>query len=370
MKNYLKTINKGLIAAAVAVASVSTGLAQDYQPNNSFLFKDNGDLMMKRGTSESVWKRAMVSYIQPEGSELVLNFANDYPAGTRISSKLSVIDEIYLNATEPLLQINCGDYSANGAKMRMTEAGSKRGAFLHYNSNDNEFNIGISNESGGQYSDINALTISRSSGDIVVNTPFTINNNDQFGHARLNLNRSNDTRIAAVSFGEGTNYRWHSGLLYNYGALSQNFYICQEDYVKNASTSPDFRVPEFTITTSGNVGIGVLSPDSRLVVDGRIKCEEIRVEIVDGADYVFDDSYELMPLSEIKTYVDANKHLPNIPSAKDMEKGVDLSEFNNKLLEKIEELTLYTIQQQSEIAELKKMCNELAESQKEVVDKQ
>ena len=63
-------------------------------------------------------------------------------------------------------------------------------------------------------------------------------------------------------------------------------------------------------------------------------------------DYVFDPSYKLMSLNELKTYISTNKHLPNIPSAKEYEERgeLDLGELNRKLLEKVEELTLYILQ--------------------------
>ena len=63
-------------------------------------------------------------------------------------------------------------------------------------------------------------------------------------------------------------------------------------------------------------------------------------------DYVFEKNYKLTPLEDIKTYIDQNKHLPEVPSAKEMEKnGVQLGEMNMLLLKKIEELTLYVIEQ-------------------------
>ncbi len=370
MENLLNSIKKGAQVVAIALGATTVAFSQDYQANNSFLFKDNGDLMMKRGTSESVWKRAMVSYAQPEGSELVLNFGNDYPAGTRISSKLTVSDELFLKAVEPLLHIDCNDSDVDGAKIRMTENGSKRGAFLHYNSLNNVLNIGVSNESGGQYSDVNAVSISRSNGDVAVNTPFTLNSNESGGHARLNLSRSNTTRIAAVSFGEGSNHKWHTGLLYNYGAQSANFYICQEDYVKNASTTPNYRDPEFTISTHGNVGIGVLSPGAKLdvdgsirgksmVIDGKIECEEVEVKMIDAPDYVFAADYNLMSLKETKAYIESNQHLPNIPAAKELAKGVGLVEMNHKLLEKVEELTLHQIALLEQMEKLQTRLSEL-----------
>ncbi|MCP9761599.1 hypothetical protein [Lacihabitans soyangensis] len=73
------------------------------------------------------------------------------------------------------------------------------------------------------------------------------------------------------------------------------------------------------------------------------------------SDKVFDKTYKLMPLQEVSKFINENKHLPNVPSAQEVVKnGVSIDEMVSKLLEKVEELTLYTIQQQKEIEELKK----------------
>ncbi len=73
------------------------------------------------------------------------------------------------------------------------------------------------------------------------------------------------------------------------------------------------------------------------------------------SDKVFEKNYKLMPLNEVSQFIAKNKHLPNIPSAIEVvEKGVSMDEIVSKLLEKVEELTLYTIKQQKEIDALKK----------------
>lgn len=110
----------------------------------------------------------------------------------------------------------------------------------------------------------------------------------------------------------------------------------------------------------GNFGIGTSSPTHKLDVRGTIRANEILVNIPSGADFVFDTNYSLMPLSELSEYVQQNKHLPEVKSAEQMEQdGVTMGEFQIQLLQKVEELTLYIIQQQEEINSLKQQIVEL-----------
>jgi hypothetical protein len=110
------------------------------------------------------------------------------------------------------------------------------------------------------------------------------------------------------------------------------------------------------IDANGNVGVGTTIPDQKLTVKGKIHAEEVIVDLnVPMADYVFKPTYKLMPLHEVEQFVKTNSHLPEIPSATEITKnGLSMGEMQNKLLQKVEELTLYIIEQQKEIEELKK----------------
>lgn len=106
---------------------------------------------------------------------------------------------------------------------------------------------------------------------------------------------------------------------------------------------------------TGNVGIGTVPQSNyRLAVDGTIRAREVRVDITDWPDYVFEKDYKLPTLEEIENYIQKNGHLINIPSAEEAEtNGIELGEMNKLLLEKIEELTLYMIRQNKNSKELK-----------------
>ena len=117
------------------------------------------------------------------------------------------------------------------------------------------------------------------------------------------------------------------------------------------------------ITLTGKVGINTENTTSgyALAVDGGLITTKVYVQDVeDWSDYVFEDSYKLMPLHELKKYICGNKHLPEIPSESEIVgRGYDMHEMQNAMMKKIEELTLYTLQQQEEIETLRKMVDEL-----------
>ncbi|MCL6294848.1 interleukin-like EMT inducer domain-containing protein [Jejuia spongiicola] len=99
-----------------------------------------------------------------------------------------------------------------------------------------------------------------------------------------------------------------------------------------------------------NVGIGTTTPDSKLTVAGNIHAQEVKVTVNAGADFVFNDDYELPSLKEVEQFIKTNNHLPEIASEKEMlDNGLFLAEMNIKLLQKIEELMLYTIQQEKQL---------------------
>ncbi len=96
---------------------------------------------------------------------------------------------------------------------------------------------------------------------------------------------------------------------------------------------------------AGNVGIGTDVSNERLSVNGKIRAREIKVEALNWPDYVFKPDYKRISLQELDKYIKSNGHLPDMPSASEVEKnGVELGEMNKLLLKKIEELTLHVIE--------------------------
>jgi hypothetical protein len=126
------------------------------------------------------------------------------------------------------------------------------------------------------------------------------------------------------------------------------------------------------ILGNGNVLIGKPSqanPIYKLDVGGSVRANKIVVN-ADGADFVFDLAYELHSLSFVKKYIEQNHHLPEIPSAKQMHTdGLNLGDNQVKLLQKVEELTLYLIQKDKEIKDQQKENRSLNEKLKQLDDR-
>ena len=97
-------------------------------------------------------------------------------------------------------------------------------------------------------------------------------------------------------------------------------------------------------------------------ITGPLKAREVTIDITAGADHVFSNEYDLKPLSDVEKFISENKHLPEVPSEKQMQtEGLNINEFQIKLLQKIEELTLYMIDQNKEIQYIKQENKELKE---------
>jgi hypothetical protein len=113
------------------------------------------------------------------------------------------------------------------------------------------------------------------------------------------------------------------------------------------------------ILTTGQLQVGSVTTnpsDYKVAIAGKVICEELRVKLQTSGwpDYVFNKNYQLRPLDEVEKFIDQHKHLPNIPSAAEVEKdGIAVGDMQKRLMEKVEELTLYVIELKKQIDELK-----------------
>lgn len=200
-------------------------------------------------------------------------------------------------------------------------------------------------------------------------------NNFALGYAAL-LNNVSGTNNVAIGSGAGQNNLGSNNLFIGKDA-GRNETGSSKLYIANTNTSNPLIKGEFdnknlkvntgaTVSSTvgflavGNFDAAYTMPASnsyRLIVQDGIITEKVKVALkstADWADYVFEPSYKLMSLEKVEEFVKENKHLPNVPSAEDMSKnGLDVSQTSAKLMEKIEELTLYMIEMNKEIKALK-----------------
>lgn len=146
---------------------------------------------------------------------------------------------------------------------------------------------------------------------------------------------------------------------------AHNYKTTIEEYATTTGTYQN-RNAYFT----ANVGIGTTAPDEKLTVKGKIHAQEIKVDMLGALvpDYVFENNYKLKTLEEVENYIEENKHLPEIPSAQEIEKnGLMLAEMNLVLLKKMEEMTLYMIEQNKKINELEKENKKLEDLESRLI---
>lgn len=263
--------------------------------------------------------------------------------------------------------------SSNGFDVPFKTGGVERMRIIHSSGNtampNGNINIGPVINSWGNYLSkvtINAaLTVNNSADNLVgfavakqINSSYSrgvffVPHLDGWSYNRLSQNGD-----AGIFFTDGGNGRTSTGNRnYDAGFVIASFW---DDYYG------------MRITSTGNVGIGTpltSNPNNyRLAVNGTIGAKAIKVETTSTTwpDYVFENEYKLKTLAELEHFVNTNKHLPNVPSACEVEDhGIDVANMDAKLLEKIEELSLYIIEQDKRIIEQNKRIEALEKNIKE-----
>jgi len=225
-----------------------------------------------------------------------------------------------------------------------------------------------------QTADVTRLTILNSNGKVGIGLTLPEGKLHVKGCAYFGNENENSSHRIAIG-GSGGNYG-SVGYGYKYTTTSFDHTYSVADYASQLA----FDVGGFTFRTApsgsagslvpftdvmkilqnGNVGIGTSSIDYKLTVNGKIKAEEVKVVVDVPSDFVFESDYTLRSLEEVEKFISENKHLPNVPSAKEIkENGWEVGEMSNKLLEKVEELTLYLIELKKENEKMKQENNEL-----------
>lgn len=221
----------------------------------------------------------------------------------------------------------------------------------------NNGNMGIGTQAPTEKLDVN--------GTIKAKSTLKVEADGGTGHlaSRIILNSHDNYRGAGI-FSIGTTNTWFTGNPYTDHANSFMIGVAQ------STTSPFTGIAQkqyakFYINQNGNVGIGTTTPDAKLAVNGKIHTKEVKVDLIGWSDFVFYENYDLPTLKEVEDHIKAKGHLKDIPSEKEVvENGIQLGEMNAKLLQKIEELTLYTIQQEKKIQKQEEEINALKDVSK------
>ncbi|MBB6130144.1 hypothetical protein [Mucilaginibacter lappiensis] len=159
------------------------------------------------------------------------------------------------------------------------------------------------------------------------------------GKVEINNNSYTDASQLIVSGAEATRYYGVMGITVPSGhtVLSLGVRSNNTNYFETLNLVND------------NVGIGTKNPDQKLSVNGTIHSKSVLIDLNGWSDYVLKNDYQLRPLSDVKNYIDQNQHLPEVPSEQEMiKKGLDVGEMNKLLIKKVEELTLYLIDEHKE----------------------
>ena len=189
-----------------------------------------------------------------------------------------------------------------------------------------------------------------------ITTTSTLQNGDDVGEIIFQKKISSGNylkgaSIAAIAMGDSASYGMPGGLVFRtgYDNLTDQLYILNEGtYVEGPG-----------LFVSNKIGIGTqnvdaYSSDFRLFVNGGILCSKLYIdEYQNWPDYVFGSDYDLMPLADLERFIRTHHHLPNVPSAEEaLNDGINVGEMQRVLLEKIEELSLYIIEQNKNIEKL------------------
>lgn len=391
----LTTNNLNIVKSITVPANVPIKITCNFNQNVYVdIWSDNDEY---EGDGPDSWQFTTTSsqgnifiYCADEGNGGPYTFTLNWVAGS-----YSAVEDSYIHGNSVVDgNISVGALSSSG-KLGIVGM-DKQVSIYSYNYNQSPYgsyglNANISNSSGPVYGVYSYVSGGGSSnqrwsgyfygGDLVVNsgkigvgTTSPKANMDVIGEIKSTLSGVSNIRMTGGTY---------SSLLRNDGSNTYLLFTNNNDVngswnalrpftINNSTGNVSFADGKFQIThssgniiASGKIGIGLTdavtklaaSPsDELLTVNGVIHAKEIKVDLTGSlADYVFDENYQLMPLNKVEEYVNANNHLPEIPSATEVkDKGMNMGEMQNKLLKKIEELTLYVIEQHKRIEALEK----------------
>jgi hypothetical protein len=348
-------MKKILLSGLLFINTIISSHAQLYTPNNTILGTSANNVGI--GIAVPSYKLDLLKSTATNENDIIANFAR---SGTQTGGS-SIVRFGYHNTCD--FEINSG-YSSTGRRF---------GANFDLNIVNNyagEFD----GASPGEYGTINFATKGsikmaiRQNGNVGIGTtdPKKLldiqNSNVGAGESYIwikkGIDATNVNREAGIIL--GTNVGDYGNTFKIVAMSSTGYFDSPKLNFKYTNPSGGKIIDLLTIDSFGKVGIGSINPDSKLTVNGDIHATEVKVTQTVPADYVFEKyylgqsslkpDYNLLTLFEVEKFTKENHHLPNVPSAKEIkENGLLLGEMSNVLLQKIEELTLYVIEQNKKI---------------------
>jgi hypothetical protein len=175
------------------------------------------------------------------------------------------------------------------------------------------------------------------------------------GTSKTNKATGYGPKLKLAGVGDVTDDIWMAKYVRETNKTDLRINICDDnmndDRLVVGRTTNDTFYPFLIVSNTGN-----------LYLNGTARAHEVTIETTNWADFVFHENYNLRPLSEVNDFIQKNKHLPEIPTAAEVKnEGVNLGEMQTKLLQKVEELTLYLIQQQQENQQQQQLIQQLSE---------
>ncbi len=180
---------------------------------------------------------------------------------------------------------------------------------------------------------------------------YRIRNNGTGDQYYIGLRTTSGVREAIQSVRDGLTGTWREFIYVNLASGKYEF--------RNGITDAEFmNNGKILFNNTGAIGIGMgttaIPSGAKLAVAGKVVCKEVEVTLTGFPDFVFHKDYNLMPLSEVEAFISVNKHLPGVPSEKEIvANGLNLGQMDALLMQKIEELTLYLIDLKKENESLK-----------------